>query len=427
MRLGKFSVSQETPPPVPASLLVPDRFVRAVKNQSTAPSYLMATVVHNATEETKRVCLEGPHLFRAIQTENQLGWGRSSWNKVLQIILSNPTHTYKFTHPDAWQQVQPRYSPAMLVTVTEQLRSVSTVELAERFSYAKTGGIIPIDETKPPQEIFDYCAAATYVLTDRGLYVGRADCGNSLYVITPQMLAEEDALERRYAESTRRSRAEGQDFAARLPGYRSLTRRFRVESAEVGECWPGFCLSARLSAVTSQRVDSMYWLNPVHKKTRKARYDWHELLQLADHIEQLSQRFPWLHVWKTSGPNRRIEANLYGKTLHNELDDDFQKDIVYAWQDAGLRGIPHCQLELRWPEDEEMAVATLYLPPPNASEERSLLVSCSHPPHATVAGNSRHWLDRLSFHSFHHAALRQAVIVAPRGAWKMLTLPTRKR
>ena len=423
---GSVGLAQTpVPPPVPASLFVQDRFARAVKNQSSAPSYLMATIVNDTTGENKRVCIEGVQLFEAVRKENQLGRGREDWNKTTRLILDNSARIYHFTDKDAWEQVQPRYSPQMLAAVEEQFRPLSTVELAERFSYTKTRGFIKIDDKKSAKEVFDYCAAAAYVLTERGLLAGRGDAGNSLYVITPQMLAEDDKREQSYAEQKWRSDAEGRVFAARLPGYGALVRHFRVRRPQLAEYWSGFCFSVSLNAASPRLVNSIDWLNPVNKKTRKARYDWNQFLPIAAHVERLARLHSWLQVWKTAGPNRTIEAQMYGKSLHNEFDDDFQKDIVPAWKDAGLLGKPYCQLVLRWQEDGQGANATVYLPLPGSGEKRSLIVSSYRPRHATVTGPGLHWLDRLSsFHSFAIASVRQVVVVTPDGDWRLFTLLT---
>lgn len=84
------------PSPVPASLLVQDRFARAVKNQSSAPSYLMVTIVNDATGETKRVCIEGVQLFEAVRKENRLGRGKRDGNTTMRLLLDNAARTYRF-------------------------------------------------------------------------------------------------------------------------------------------------------------------------------------------------------------------------------------------------------------------------------------------------------------------------------------------
>jgi hypothetical protein len=67
----------------------------------------------------------------------------------------------------------------------------------------------------------------------------------------------------------------------------------------------------------------------------------------------------------------------------------------------------------------------VYLPLPGSGEDRSLIVDSIHSPHATANGVGLHWLDRLSFHSFAIADVRQVVVVTPGGDWKLLTLPSR--
>lgn len=240
------------------------------------------------------------------------------------------------------------------------------------------------------------------------------------------MLAEDDKRDQAHAEQRQRSDAEGRAFAARLPGYGALSGQFRVSYPLLAEHWPGFCFSVSLNAASPRLVNSINWLNPVNKKTHKPRYDWNQFLPLAAHVERLARQHPWLQGWKTAGQDRIVEARMYGQNLHNELDDDFTKDIVSAWKDAGFRGKPYCQLILRWQEAGEGANATLYLPQPGSGDNRSLIVSSHRPPHAATTGSGLHWLDRFSFHSFAIARVRQVVVVMPDGDWELLTLPTRR-
>ncbi len=91
-----------------------------------------------------------------------------------------------------------------------------------------------------------------------------------------------------------------------------------------------------------------------------------------------------------------------------------------AWEDAGLRGKPYCQLELIWRDDGQGRVATVYLPLPGSGENRALIVSSSQSAHFPATVPRLHWLDSLTFRSF---KVRQAVVVTPNGDWSLLTLP----
>lgn len=423
---GAVCAAQSEPPSsVPSSLFVQDRFERAIENQSSAPYWLMATIVNDTTGETKRVCIEGIQLFEAVRLENKLGRGKQDWKTAKRLILENAARTYRFNNPDAWKQVQPRYSPEMLARVEQELRPLSTAELAARFSSATKGGFIKMDDSLPFKDVIGYCAVAAYVLTERGLLAGRGDFGNSLYVVTPQMLVEEDRREEEYAQKEQRREVEGRAFAARLPGYAAVIKHFKLNQPVLDEYSQGPCFSVTLHPISLRLVNSIDWLNPV-KSQRKARYDWNQFLPIVGHVERLARQHPWLWKWRKVGPDRTIEARMYGRNLNSEFAGDVQKDIVPAWKDAGLSGKPYCQLILRWKEREEGANATLYLPLPGSGETRSLIVRSYWPRHDTVTGLGPHWLDRLpSFRSHAVARVRQVVVVTPGGDWKLLTLPTR--
>ena len=212
--------------------------------------------MNDGTGDTKQVCVEGTQLYGAVRTENGLGYGNKDPQREIWLILDNAAHIYHFKNADAWKQVQPRYSLATLAGVEEEFRPLNTVELAELFSYARTEGIaaipaktrlaLKIDDSSPLEKIYNYCASAAYVLTERGLLAGRGDFGNCLYVITPQMLAADDRRTQAYAEKDRLSAAQGQAYAAHLPGYDRLIRHFHVRQAKLADFWQGFSFSASL-------------------------------------------------------------------------------------------------------------------------------------------------------------------------------------
>lgn len=421
------------PPAVPTSLLVKDRFERAATNLSSAPSYLMATVVNDTTGENKRVCIEGTELFQAIRLQNNWGRGwsgsRENWDKAKRFILGNATRTYHFTKPEAWQAVQPHYTPEMLAVVQERSKKYSTVQLAAIFAHDRHSEVV-LRQNESPAEERGFFEASAYVLTDRGLLVGRGDFGNSLYVITPQMLVENDKREQGYAEQKRRSEAEGRAFAARLAGYAALTKPFRVDRPEVGKLWLGVSVTevdaftAYLYAKQPRLVNSAYYLNPVDK-ARKARFDWNQFLQAAAHVDRLAHLHPWLEGWKKAGPNRAIEAQIYGKNLHSELHEDVERNLIFPWKDAGLHGKAYCELILRWQERDDDGWAVVYLPLPGSGETRSLITSVHLP--KEPADPPVFWLDNVLLHSDDRTNPQYfAVVVTPDGEWTRLPLPTRR-
>ncbi len=126
------------------------------------------------------------------------------------------------------------------------------------------------------------------------------------------MLAADDRRTQAYAEKDRLSAAQGQAYAAHLPGYDRLIRHFHVRQAKLADFWQGFSFSASLDAAVPQTIDSFRWLDPVNK-AHKARYNWNQFLPIAAHVERLARQHPWLRKWKAAGPHRRIEAQMYGK------------------------------------------------------------------------------------------------------------------
>ena len=391
-------------------------------------STLMVTIVNDPTGETRRVCLEGPQLFEAIRQQNNIGYGTPSRAAIRRLIMDNAARTYHFRDPQAWQRVQPRYSPQMLATVQATFRGVSTADLAAQFARNRNGGLITLgDGNRDTAKLFDYCAASAYVLTDRGLLAGRDDFGNSLYVITPQILADADKQRREFDASRRREAAAGLAFASRLPGYAALTQRFVVNSAAKDTGWREAALSVSLTPRKPGLINNVDWSNPIDSKTHQARYNGNEFLRLTEHAERLAQQHPWLAAWKATGPDRTVSLSIYGKQFHTQLDEDDLKDTQATWREAGLRGQPYCKLALRWPGTRRDRTAVVYLPPPNAGETRSLLVRSGSSLGTEKPLPPRHWLDNQIFDSFFFHDKRECIVVSPAGEWKRLALPPHPR
>ncbi len=394
--------------------------------------YLMATVVNDTTGETKRVCIEGTTLFDAVRFENGLGRGpgltinQEDGDLIIGKILANTARTYHFKTVTGWQIVQPVYTPDYLVLVHEETRSQSTEELARRFDGLHSPGGFFTGDLQPGNRAA-YSAAFAYVLTERGLTVRRDDFSGSLHVVTPKMLADAAKEQRVSNAAEQKRKAANRAFAARLPGYFLLNKSFTVASADMSLITLArddlYAFSATLQPKKPALITDFFWLNPVNQKTNKAQNDWSQFLPLTKHIERLAQRYSWLRAWKNAGPNRRIEAQLFGTLPHNEWGEDIKKEVVPAWNDAGLGGAPYCELILRWKENAEDCWAVLYLSPPHSHETRALVTRTHVPSYATGAG--AFWLDRLRISSWATSDPRECVVVSPDGQWKRLKLPLR--
>ena len=83
-------------------------YVKALKNQSTAPNYVLITVVDSRTGTNRVVCTEAPSLLGAIHQEHELAYNEKGERKAMSLALAQRDRTFKFSNPEAIKNVQPR-------------------------------------------------------------------------------------------------------------------------------------------------------------------------------------------------------------------------------------------------------------------------------------------------------------------------------
>jgi len=85
-------------------------FIHGVKNWSTAPNYVRASVSTPGDPEAKRICLEGPQLVGAISYEQGLPFDIYGDWLATMIAISNRSRCFRFTKPEAVELVKRTWS-----------------------------------------------------------------------------------------------------------------------------------------------------------------------------------------------------------------------------------------------------------------------------------------------------------------------------
>jgi hypothetical protein len=70
-------------------------FEKAIRNTSTY--VIIATIVNDSTGEMHTECVSASFLLGAIHKEYDLGYDDPSIEKVIQIVLANPSHVFHFS------------------------------------------------------------------------------------------------------------------------------------------------------------------------------------------------------------------------------------------------------------------------------------------------------------------------------------------
>ncbi len=159
------------------------QFQRAMENISTAPNYVLVTIVNGKTGAREDVCLEAFELLGAIEVERGLGH-----KQAVEVALAQPDRTFTFTDEKALEAASRRYGDEVLEEARRHL------------------GKMPIDQveaaTRDQQsELYDFCKrkpgtfygrfrAAAHVLSERGVLCGRS-CKPGLFYLDRQ--DEDDA------------------------------------------------------------------------------------------------------------------------------------------------------------------------------------------------------------------------------------------
>jgi hypothetical protein len=130
----------------------------------------LITLVSVDGSSRRAVCIPAPFLLGAIDREHHLG----DQAKALEIALSKADFVFQFKNPAASENVQPRYTEAILAEVRARLKGLSRSELLAGFH----GGSGSLDALYSRHRAGEYTAwrdAIAHVLLERGLLPGHGD------------------------------------------------------------------------------------------------------------------------------------------------------------------------------------------------------------------------------------------------------------
>ena len=151
------------------------QFESALRNISTAPNYILITVVNGNTGQQESVCMEAEFLLAALNIEHNLKLAEAT-----AFALAQPDRTYKFFDANALARVERAYSDQILQEARDFLAKMTVNEIK-----AAT-----IDQNS---KFYEFCArepgafgkrfpAIAHVLSERGILCGRS-CKPGLFYI----------------------------------------------------------------------------------------------------------------------------------------------------------------------------------------------------------------------------------------------------
>jgi hypothetical protein len=160
---------------------------------TSAPLFVLITLRDPSTGAERAVAIPGNFLLGAIDTEYDLKPRKTSkkdeWNALaelqereLHIALSQPNRVFVFRKRRARNNVEARYTPAILAEVRHAVGARSRKEFV-RAARANQSWLHQIYESKQDaMQSLAYRDAVAHVLLERGILVGHGDYAPGLYV-----------------------------------------------------------------------------------------------------------------------------------------------------------------------------------------------------------------------------------------------------
>ena len=151
------------------------QFESALRNISTAPNYIVITIVNGNTGQQESVCMEAEALLTALYIEHNLKLAEAT-----AFALAQPAWIFTFSNTNALGFVERAYSDQILQEARDFLAEMSVDEI----------NIATLDQKSM---FYEFCArepgafgmrfpAVAHVLTERGILCGRS-CKPGLFYI----------------------------------------------------------------------------------------------------------------------------------------------------------------------------------------------------------------------------------------------------
>jgi hypothetical protein len=151
-----------------------DLFARALANGSTAPDYVLITVVDPKTHAERTVCTTANLFLGALHREHGLGYTEADIRRAKAIALKQRDRRFQFTRKAALENLADYATPQALSDVQQRFAGKSNSRLLDREFIAS---LVP---SRPEAAHLAYRDAVARSLLERGIGCTMGDIADFL-------------------------------------------------------------------------------------------------------------------------------------------------------------------------------------------------------------------------------------------------------
>ena len=138
------------------------QFEHALRNISTAPNYVVITLIDSNTDRQETVCIEAEALLSAVRIEQEL-----KWKEAVEFVLKQKDRVFRFSNARALKWVSRAYTEAILAEACEFLANM-TVDEIDTATCDQDSKFYEFCAREPGSFLARFPAIA-HVLTERGI------------------------------------------------------------------------------------------------------------------------------------------------------------------------------------------------------------------------------------------------------------------
>ncbi len=151
----------------------------ALRNGTTAPSYVLVTVVDKRNGRAEDVCVFSFSLVHALVWELGLR-GSTAWEHAIRHALAQKSRRFEFTNPQALRNLSRPYTEEVLREVRQFLAEYDTAEI-KAMAKDQQSALYRMCRKKPGS-FGTYFPAAGHALLERGIPCGQSCLPGLIYI-----------------------------------------------------------------------------------------------------------------------------------------------------------------------------------------------------------------------------------------------------